>query len=71
MYSKVEILVKDADLRTKLGANAVRTIEELWNPKVAAERLVEFCNGLLNEEIIRFKDGPCSKAEIISQKYDN
>jgi len=62
LYSKVGILVKDADLRTKLGANAVRTMEELWNPKVAAERLVEFCNGLLNEEIIRFKDGPCSKA---------
>ena len=71
LYSKVKILVKDADLRTKLGANAVRTMEELWNPKVAAERLVTFCNSLLNEEIIRFKDGPCSKAEIISQKYDN
>jgi glycosyltransferase involved in cell wall biosynthesis len=71
LYSKVEILVKDADLRTKLGTNAVRTIEKLWNPKVAAERLVTFCNGLLNEEIIRFKDGPCSKAEIISQKYNN
>ena len=61
-YNKVEILVKDADLRKKLGANAVQTIEELWSPKVAAQRLVKFCNGLLNEEIIRFKDGPCSKA---------
>ena len=62
LYNKVEILVKDADLRKKLGANAVQTIEELWSPKVAAQRLVKFCNGLLNEEIIRFKDGPCSKA---------
>jgi hypothetical protein len=67
----VGILVQDADLRTKLGTNAVKIMEKLWNPKVAAERIVEFCNGLLNEEIIRFKDGPCSKAEIISQKYGN
>lgn len=70
LYSKVGILVKDADLRTKLGTNAVRTIEKLWNPKVAAERLVTFCNGLLNEEIIEFKDGPCSRAGIVSQKYN-
>ena len=70
LFSKVGILVKDADLRTKLGTNAVRTIEKLWNPKVAAERLVTFCNGLLNEEIIEFKDGPCSRAGIVSQKYN-
>ena len=67
----MRILVQNADLRTKLGTNAVKIMEKLWNPKVAAERIVEFCNGLLNEEIIRFKDGPCSKAEIISQKYGN
>ena len=71
MYSKVEILVQDADLRTKLDIKAVKIMEKLWNPKVAAERIVEFRNDLLNEESIRFKDGPCSKAEIMSQKYGN
>jgi glycosyltransferase involved in cell wall biosynthesis len=62
LYRKVEILVKDADLRMKLGANAVKTMEELWNPKIAAERLVKFCENLLKGKIIKFKEGPCSKA---------
>jgi glycosyltransferase involved in cell wall biosynthesis len=64
LYNKVEILVKDAELRKKLGANAVRTMEDLWSPKVAAQRLVEFSDGLLVNKIIKFEDGPCSKAEI-------
>lgn len=62
LYNKVEILIKDAELRKKLCANAVQTMFDLWSPKVAAQRLVEFSNGLLNGEIIRFTDGPCSKA---------
>ncbi len=65
LYEKVEILVKDSNLRTQLGRNAIRTIETLWNPEVAAKRLVKFCEGLLNGEVIEFKDGPCSKAEIV------
>jgi glycosyltransferase involved in cell wall biosynthesis len=64
LYSKVEILVKDAELRKRLGTNAVQTMEDLWNPKVAARRLVEFCDGLLVNKIIKFEDGPCSRAEI-------
>jgi len=67
----VGILVQNADLRTILGTSAVKIMEKLWNPKVAEERIVEFRNDLLNEEIIRFKDGPCSKVEIISQRYGN
>ena len=62
LYRKVEMLVKNADLRMKLGANAVKTMEELWNPKIAAKRLVEFCENLLKGKIIEFKEGPCSKA---------
>jgi len=62
LYNKVEILVKDTNLREELGRNAVRTMKELWNPKVAAERLVKFCENLLKGKIIKFKEGPCSKA---------
>ncbi len=62
LYNKVEILVKDSKLAEKLGRNAVRTMEGIWSPKVAAERLVQFCGGLLKDEIIDFADGPCSKA---------
>jgi glycosyltransferase involved in cell wall biosynthesis len=62
LYDKVEILIKDAELRKKLGSNAVQTMLDLWNPKVAARRLVEFCDGLLINKVINFDDGPCSKA---------
>jgi len=62
LYDKVEILIKDAELRKKLGSNAVQTMLDLWDPKVAARRLVEFCDGLLINKVINFDDGPCSKA---------
>lgn len=62
LYNKVEVLVRDTDLREELGRNAVRTMDELWNPKVAAERLVKFCENLLKGKIVKFKEGPCSKA---------
>jgi len=62
LCSKVETLVRNADLRTRLGANAMRTMRELWNPKVAAERLLQLCNALLIGESIDFIEGPCSKA---------
>lgn len=49
-------------MREKLGRNAVRTMEGTWSPQVATERLVQFCEGLLKNEIIDFTDGPLSKA---------
>ncbi len=62
LYIKVEMLVQDANLRKTLGTNAINTMEELWSPKVAAERLVEFCGGLLENKMIEFEYGPCSRA---------
>lgn len=62
LYNKVELIVNDSKLREKLGRNAVRTMEEIWSPQIAAERLVQFCEGLLKDEVIDFANGPCSKA---------
>jgi len=69
LYHKVEILVEDADLRAEMGLNAVKTVERLWNPKVAAERLVEFCNGLLANKVTEFEDGPCSRAKVLKNNW--
>jgi len=62
LYNKIEILLKNSNLRGKLGRNAVRTMEGMWSPKVASERLVQLCEGLMMGEIVDFTEGPCSKA---------
>ena len=49
---------------------AYKTITELWNAEVAAERFV-----LLSKEIEKhghcdlFEDGPCSRAEVIKNNW--
>ena len=66
-------IIKNKNELNKVGVNAYLTIEELWNPDVAASRLINLCNCLNSQASINYKDGPCSIAEIIPQNrmYDN
>lgn len=67
LYDKVKLLLLNKDKADALGMAAYRTITELWCADVAAERLVEISKNLLEGKKIFFKDGPCSKAHIISR----
>lgn len=62
LYYQVIKLVEDRDLCKKLGENACATMSNIWNPKIAAERFIVFCEGLLNGEINEYKNGPLSRA---------
>jgi len=66
----VKPLLEDADYCRELGRQAYETIGELWNARVAAERLLSICNDLAagQEPRILWEQGPCSKAEIIKER---
>lgn len=63
LYLYVERLLQDRALCERLGRAAMADIESLWNAETAAERLLRFC-----ETCETAAEGPCSPAEIISER---
>ena len=61
-------LCRDDALRKQLGINAYHTMVSEWNPKVAADRLYRFCEGLLNGKVQPEKEGPLSPAPLIAPR---
>lgn len=82
LFRQVEMLLADRARCQKLGREAYRTITEVWNAENAAERLLELAAGLECAQSgsctqdnpgapdggVRFQDGPCSVAEVISER---
>ena len=66
-------LATDGALRKSLSDEGYNTIESLWNANVAAGRLLDFADGLMNGEIKKYEDGPMSVAEAVHQNkmYDH
>jgi len=62
LYAQVKRLFDDEVLRTTISDNAIYTMKNVWNPVVAAERLVHLANRLLHNMDTDYIDGPCSKA---------
>lgn len=66
LYNKLQLLVEDEALRSKLGRAAVQTMEEEWNAGVAARRLIALSEQLLLNRSAAamelFQHGPCSRA---------
>lgn len=69
LYKCVFHLINNMDDCFRMGENAYNTLHENWDAKKSASRFIELSNSILNGEQIYFEDGPCSKAEAISQKY--
>ncbi len=68
LCKKVEILMKDQNLREKFGTKAYNTITDTWNGDVAAERFLVLVDCIKNGKETPYKEGPCSRAEIL---FDN
>lgn len=64
-------LLDDGACRKKIGENAYYTILEKWNAQTAASRFVELAETLLQgkEANELFGDGPCSKADNLSNGW--
>lgn len=58
LQREVEKVIDNKCYRMKIGVKAYETIDRLWNPKVAAERLLEFCE---LRKMDSYKEGPCAK----------
>lgn len=67
---QVKRLIDDRDLQSRLGLNAYQTMNDTWNAKIAAERLL-----VLSETLIRgnrcdiYSYGPCSRAELLKNGW--
>lgn len=55
-------LLYDRALTRRIGSAAYATIESLWNPRIAASRLLYVCNSLLSGRPFAYPTGPCSVA---------
>lgn len=63
LCSCVEYLILHASEREKMAINAYYTMKRMWNPRIAAKRLLELSNAVLNRTYFAVGEGPCSKAE--------
>lgn len=71
LYEKVKYLLEHPEEQQRLGMAAYSTIVNEWNAEVAAERFVNLAEHILAGETYPdlYETGPCSKAEIIKDKW--
>lgn len=61
LYNKVKFLLDSREQRERLGVNAYKTLTEIWNADVAAERLLKLIENIKEGKETPFTYGPCSK----------
>lgn len=69
LADKLERFLTDDELRKKCQAGAYRRMKALWNPEVAASRIVEFSKGILSGEPVVYEDGPLSPAPVLKNNW--
>lgn len=62
LTEKVAWLLDNKDRMKEMQRKAVRTMQEVWSPKCAAQNLLQLIDDLQNGRGTSIKDGPCSKA---------
>ncbi len=69
LFRKTEALVKDSELRKRLGRKAYETVKSTWNPEVAAKRVTEFIKVYMEgKDFPKYEDGPLSVEINSSEK---
>lgn len=62
LCKKVEYLIDNPDKRQAIRQRSIALMQKVWNPKVAAERLIVLIDNLRKGKETPFVEGPCSKA---------
>ena len=70
LVANVEYLLQNREELKKLSYKSYMTVKNIWNPKVAAERLMVVFKNFLNNNYALYDDGPFSRALPISEKYN-
>ena len=66
LYDNIKYLLDNPADQIKIGTEAYYTILNLWNSRIAAERLINLCHELYkNGSSDLYDDGPCSVSPII------
>lgn len=69
LYDKLYRLCTDDGLTERLGRNAYRQMQELWNPSVAAERIIGMSEALMDGRKAEYADGPLSPAPVLKNNW--
>lgn len=70
LFNKVKYLLDNNDVCKKLGKNAYLTMANLWNARIAAERIISLSEQLLNGQTLTvYEDGPCSIAKELKDNW--
>ena len=69
LASKLEKLLRDEKLITRLGTAAYEQMSRSWNPEVAAQRVINLYDAILKGEDTPFDEGPLSKAHIMKNNW--
>lgn len=62
LCDKVEWLLNNPEKRKEMQKEAVKQMQQLWDPYIASKRLLVLIDCLKSNSQIPFNDGPCSKA---------
>lgn len=62
LCEKVEYLFQNPEVLASVSNNGIRQMQETWNPKVAAARLLQLIDCLKLGKDTIFREGPCSRA---------
>ena len=65
----LEKLISDESLRHDLGKHAYEQMNELWNPTVAAKRVIGLYEAISEGKDTPYAEGPLSKAEELSNNW--
>lgn len=61
LAGQLKRLASDYQFRMQMRHQAWHQMQNIWHPRIAAERLVALCSGLLNSKPPAFEEGPCSR----------
>lgn len=62
LYTQLKRLLDDNVLRANISKNAIQTMQNVWNPRIAADRFLHLVENILQDKDTDYVDGPCSKA---------
>lgn len=62
LYSKVRLLLDNLDNRVRMAIQGQKDMQTLWNPRHAAESLLQLIKDLREGRDTSIEEGPCSKA---------
>lgn len=72
LFSNVSYLLEHGNERKQMAKNGYLIIEKMWNPQVAAKRLIQLSHNLLENDYREcYEYGICSRADVIGYNWQN